>query len=174
MSIEVTNEVRARYGRALLAYYDRARAALGHDPDLREDVGLVWTACALGGSQDRWDPVHAEDLARDADWACEVLGDLVSNLFHAADGVVIPRLLLDAVAASESRGQAAWDEAARAEAWRLLGERGPRFARLLISMRRALLTVHGVDADGLFDGARNAFEDEVEEERYDAVAARRA
>ncbi|MCF1597716.1 hypothetical protein [Streptomyces muensis] len=171
---QVTNEVRARYGRALLAYYDDARAALGHEPSAREDVGLVWAACARGGSQDRWDAVRAEDLATEADWACEVLGDLVSNLFHAADGIVIPRLLLDAVAASESRGEAAWDEAARTEAWRLLGERGPRFARLLIAMRRALLTVHDVDADGLFEGARSAFEDEVEEERYDAVAARRA
>ncbi|WP_333746012.1 hypothetical protein [Streptomyces sp. IBSBF 2950] len=174
MSEEVTNEVRARYGRTLLEQYDRARATLGHEPSPSEDIGLVWAACAAGGSQDRWDPVRAEDLATDADWACEVLGDLVSNLFHTVDGAVIPRLLLDAVAASECRGEAAWDEEARTEAWRLVGERGGRIARLLIAMRRALLTVHDVDADGLFDGARDVFEDEVEEERYNAVGTRRA
>ncbi|MER5302287.1 hypothetical protein ABT039_22895 [Streptomyces lasiicapitis] len=166
---EVTNEDRAEYGRAALEHYEEARAALGREPAEHEDIELALAACAYGGSLDRTERVEAKDLREETEWAVEVLGDLVSNLFHAADGMVIPRLLLDAVADPEGR-----EEADRSEAWQRLGERGPRFARFLAAVRRTLVTLHDADADGLFEGSRSAFEEEAEEERYAARAAQRA
>lgn len=165
---EITNEERAAYGQAALEHYEQARAALGHEPDEREETELVLAACAHGGSLDRTEPVAVDDLREDGEWAAEVFGDLAAHLFHTADGVVTPQLLLDAVTAPESR-----DKAAQAEAWRRLGERGPRFAAFLAAIRRTLVTVHDLDADGLFEDSRAVFEDEAEEERYRALAARR-
>lgn len=166
---DVTNDTRADYGRAALEFYWEARAALGHEPDATEEVELALAACAHGGSLDRFEPVLVEDLRSEKDWATEVCSDLVSNLFHAADGAVVPRLLLDAVTDPETRL-----EAAIAKAWAVLGERGEQFARFLAAVRRFLVTVHDIDANDLFEDARSIFEDEVEEERYAAVAERRA
>ncbi|MFC8570682.1 hypothetical protein ACFUIW_33495 [Streptomyces sp. NPDC057245] len=166
---DVTNDTRADYGWTALEFYSEARTALGHEPDPAEDVELALAACAHGGSLDRLEPVLAEDLRKEDDWATEVCSDLVSHLFHAADGAVVPRLLLDAVTDPETRS-----EAAIAEAWRVLGERGAEFARFLAAVRRLLVTVHDIDADDLFEDARRVFEDEVEEERYAAAAERRA
>ncbi|MFD5451217.1 hypothetical protein [Streptomyces sp. NPDC127100] len=165
---EVTNDTRADYGRIALEFYSEARAALGHEPDTAEDVELALAACAHGGGLDRCEPVLAEDLRSEGDWATEVCSDLVAHLFHAADGAVVPRLLLNAVSGPETRS-----EAAVAEAWAVLGKHGPEFARFLAAVRRFLVTVHDIDADELFEDARSIFEDEVEEERYAAAAARR-
>lgn len=165
---EVTNADRAEYGRATLEHYERARAALGREPDGREEASMVMAACAYGGSLDRWDPVEAKDLHDDAEWAREVIGDLVCDLLHTADGVIAPRLLLDAAADPERVG-----ETTLREARQLLGGRGVRFADFLASVRRALTTVHGLDVDDLFESAKCGFEEEVEEERFDTVGALR-
>ncbi|MEU3399533.1 hypothetical protein [Streptomyces filamentosus] len=164
---EVTNVDRAGYGRETLEHYEQGRAALGREPDEREEARLVMAACAYGGSLDRWDPVKAMDLQEDTEWALEVIGDLVCDLFHTADGTVTPQLLLDAVPAPGCVG-----ETALVESRKRLGERGVRFADFLAAVRRALVTVHDLDADELFERAKGNFEEEVEEERYNAAAAR--
>ncbi|MDJ0465017.1 hypothetical protein [Streptomyces sp. H27-C3] len=103
-------------------------------------------------------------LSMDREIAEEVIRDLLTNVFHAADGAVAPELLLGAVTSPEQR-----TEAARAEAWRRLG-RGRPFGEFLAAVCQALVTVHDLDADGMLESAAEMFRLEAEEERFGQVA----
>ncbi|WP_282795748.1 hypothetical protein [Streptomyces sp. CC224B] len=165
---ETSNRERAVWGEAALGYYSRNRAALGKEPTALEDIAMALSACEVGG---RFDDSHLVSgccgvLAEDREIAEEVIGDLLANVFHAADGVVTPELLLDAVTGPEHR-----EESTRAEAWRRLGPGRP-FGEFLTALRQALVTVHDLDADGMLESAAEMFRQEAEEERF-ALAAQR-
>ncbi|MFH8294998.1 hypothetical protein [Streptomyces sp. NPDC018059] len=167
---ETSNRERAVWGEAALGYYGRSRAALGKEPTAVEDIMLALGACEVGG---RFDDCHLASgrcgvLAEDREIAEEVIGDLLANVFHAADGVVTPELLLEAVTGPEYR-----EEPVRAEAWRRLGPGRP-FGEFLAALRSALVTVHDLDADGMLESAAETFRQEAEEERFALASQRRA
>jgi hypothetical protein len=165
---ETSNRERAVWGEAALGYYSRSRAALGKEPTAVEDIAMALGACEVGG---RFDDSQLDGrcgvLAEDREIAEEVIGDLLTNVFHAADGAVAPELLLNAVTGPEHR-----KESARTEAWRRLGPARP-FGEFLAAVRQALVTVHDLDADGMLESAAEMFREEAEEERFALVAERR-
>ncbi|WP_435058487.1 hypothetical protein [Streptomyces sp. bgisy060] len=166
---ETSNRERAVWGESALGFYSRSRAALGREPTAVEDIALALAACEVGG---RFDDSLLDGrcgvLGEDREVAEEVIGDLLTNVFHAADGAVVPELLLNAVTGPEHRS-----ESARAEAWRRLGRARP-FGEFLAAVRQALVTVHDLDADGMLESAAESFRLEAEEERFALVADRRA
>ncbi|MFB7545053.1 MULTISPECIES: hypothetical protein [Streptomyces] len=165
---ESSNRERAVWGEAAVGYYSRSREALGKEPTAIEDIAMALGACEMGG---RFDDSMLDGrcgvLGEDREIAEEVIGDLLTNVFHAADGAVTPELLLNAVTGAEYR-----EEAARAEAWRRLGRARP-FGEFLAAVRQALVTVHDLDADGMLESAARMFHEEAEEERFALAAERR-
>ncbi|MEV7681561.1 hypothetical protein AB0O64_23850 [Streptomyces sp. NPDC088341] len=165
---ETSNRERAVWGEAALGYYSRSRAALGKEPTAVEDIAMALGACEMGG---RFDDSMLDGrcgvLGEDREIAEEVIGDLLTNVFHAADGAVVPELLLNAVTGAEHR-----EESARAEAWRRLGPARP-IGEFLAAVRQALVTVHDLDADGMLESAAQMFREEAEEERFALAAERR-
>ncbi|MFJ2278868.1 hypothetical protein ACIOEZ_32490 [Streptomyces sp. NPDC087866] len=165
---ESSNRERAVWGEAAVGYYNRSREALGKEPTALEDIAMALGACEMGG---RFDDSMLDGrcgvLGEDREIAEEVIGDLLTNVFHAADGAITPELLLNAVTGAEYR-----EEAARAEAWRRLGQARP-FGEFLAAVRQALVTVHDFDADGMLESAARMFHEEAEEERFALAAERR-
>ncbi|TQE33037.1 hypothetical protein [Streptomyces ipomoeae] len=165
---EGSNLERAGWGQAAVDDYARRRAALGREPTGEEEVQMALAACAAGARFYPEERDRAHLLGEDRELAEGVVLDLLANVLHAADGLVVPQLLVTAVAAVEQ-----FDEQARTEDWRRLGP-GRGFGEFLVAVRHALVTVHDLDFDGMLESAVQTFHEEAEEERFHRVAAERA
>ncbi|MFJ2752668.1 hypothetical protein [Streptomyces sp. NPDC087297] len=164
-----TNDERAREGQAALEYYERGRAALNRTPDKQDETELALTAAAHFGDQQRDIPITVEVLRADREEAVTVFLDLISDLFHAADGAVPPRLLIDAVLAEETM-----TPADVTYTWSRLTPEARRYAAFLAAVGRAAAACHDVYVQDLLEEGRAVFEDEAEEERYKRLNSRRA
>ncbi|PZT71532.1 hypothetical protein [Streptomyces sp. AC1-42T] len=163
-----SNRERAVWGEAAVGHYSRSRAALGKEPTAAEDMAMALTACESGGRfVNSLLDGRCGVLSEDREIAEEVIEDVLTNVFHAADGTVTPELLLRAVAGGEDRAASV-----RAEAWQRLGS-AQDVGWFLVAVRRALVTVHDLDADGMLESAVRRFRAEAEDERFALVAERR-
>ncbi|MFD6534979.1 hypothetical protein [Streptomyces goshikiensis] len=164
-----TNDERAREGQAALEHYERERAALGRTPDKQDETELALAAAAAHfGDQQRDIPITVEVLRADREEAVTVFLDLISNLFHAADGAAPPRMLIDTVLAEETMLPA--DVTAT---WSRLSPEARRYAAFLAAVGQAAASCHDVYAQDLLEEGRAVFEDEAEEERYNRLTSRR-
>ncbi|MFZ3475326.1 hypothetical protein ACODT3_42520 [Streptomyces sp. 4.24] len=164
-----TNEDCVQEGLRALAHYESGRAALGRTPERDEDVELALAASAHIGDQQQDTHITVASLRTDRDEAVTVFSDLISNLFHAADGIVPPRMLIDTVLAEETM-----TPADVAYTWARLTPEARRYAVFLAAVGHAAAASHDLYVQDLLEEGRAVFEDEVEEERYKRLNARRA
>lgn len=162
------NENLAREGRIALEHYETARAALGRTPDHQEDADRALATAAHFGDRQQTFPVTTEVLRADRDLALSVFHDLISDLFHTADGIVPPRMLIDTVLAEETM-----TPADVADAWDRLTPEARRYAALLAAVGNTATACHDAYVQDLLEEARAVFEEEAEEERYGQLNLRR-
>ncbi|MFD5883853.1 hypothetical protein [Streptomyces yangpuensis] len=164
-----TNADRAREGQDALEHYESGRAALGRTPADQDEVDLALASAARFGNRERDILITVEVLRADREEAVSVFLDLISGLFHAADGAAPPRLLIDTVLAEETMLPADV-----LYTWSRLSSVARRYAAFLAAIAKAAVASHDVYAQDLMEEARACFEDEAEEERYNRLNSLRA